>query len=284
MQAKTEPNGSHASDDLTIVVNSTDSFEDCWHPFFTLFNVYWPQCPYPIVLNTETKPYSHPALDVSVSQVGIDWSGEGRISWGDCVIRCLQSINTEYILYMQEDYFLNSAVDGVVLEEFLDVMRNHNVAHIRLMELDRSGVVHQEMFHPLLWQIKKNANYRISLQAGLWRRSALLGYLRAGESAWHFERFGTRRAYCKADLFLCQNMDEFNSKGRFVIPYKPTGIIRGKWYEAAVAKLFNEHGIVIDYSVRGFYHPSALQQFLVPVRAYFRKAIMTMLSLLSPGN
>ena len=40
-----------ASKDLTIFVNTSDNFEDCWEPFFKLFKLYWPDCPYPIVLS-----------------------------------------------------------------------------------------------------------------------------------------------------------------------------------------------------------------------------------------
>jgi len=47
---------------LTVLVNSTDTFSDCWPPFFQLFKRYWPECPCPIILNTETKDYRDAAF------------------------------------------------------------------------------------------------------------------------------------------------------------------------------------------------------------------------------
>ena len=42
---------------FTVLVNSSDGFEDCWDPFFKLFDKYWPNCNAPIILNTEKKTY-----------------------------------------------------------------------------------------------------------------------------------------------------------------------------------------------------------------------------------
>ncbi|MFM9834618.1 MAG: hypothetical protein ACKVOA_00770, partial [Methylophilaceae bacterium] len=79
----------HAND-LTIFVNTSDSFEDCWHPFFSLFARYWPNCPYPIVLNTETKDYSFKGLNIVCAKVAI---GENRrLTWSECLERALDYI------------------------------------------------------------------------------------------------------------------------------------------------------------------------------------------------
>lgn len=48
--------------DLTMMVSSTDSYEDCWNPYFLLMQKFWPDCPYPVVLNTEEKSYAYPTL------------------------------------------------------------------------------------------------------------------------------------------------------------------------------------------------------------------------------
>jgi len=55
--------------ELSIFVNTSDNFEDCWDPFFKLFSIFWPNCPFPIVLNTETKDYSYPGLNIRCTKV-----------------------------------------------------------------------------------------------------------------------------------------------------------------------------------------------------------------------
>ena len=94
-------NKAERANDLSIFVNTSDSFEDCWHPFFTLFACYWPNCPYPIVLNTETKHYSFKGLNIVCAKVA---AGENRrLTWSECLARALYGVKTPYILYLQEE-------------------------------------------------------------------------------------------------------------------------------------------------------------------------------------
>ena len=52
------------ANDVTILVNSCDKYEDAWEPFFKLFSIQWPECPYKIILNTESKNFSCDYLSV----------------------------------------------------------------------------------------------------------------------------------------------------------------------------------------------------------------------------
>jgi hypothetical protein len=262
-------------DELTILVNSTDSFEDCWYPFFKLFETYWPQCPHRIVLNTETKDYKYPGLNIATTKVCKDNPDE-RISWSESLIRCLNGIDTEVILYLQDDYFLNDYVDVNVIHEFLEIMQREKYSHIRLMELDRGGPW-QHSRYPSLWEIGQKANYRISLQAGLWRKDRLLFYLNPRESPWQFERWGNIRAHRIQDSFYCQNLDLFNRKKKYVIPYNPTGIVQGKWYRAAVLELFKANGIETDFYRRGFYEPTRKDMLVQNFGSTIRRLLMKVL-------
>jgi len=258
--------------ELTILVNSTDSFEDCWYPFFKLFDTYWPQCPHEIILNTETKDYCYANLNITAAKICKD-DPNGRVPWGESLMRCLDRIDTEVILYLQDDYFLNDYVDANLVYEFLEIMQRENYAHIRLMELDNGGPWHQSRY-PLLWEIDQGANYRISLQAGLWRKDRLRFYLSPRESAWQFERWGNFRAHKIPDSFYCQNLDTFNRQKRYIIPYEPTGIIQGKWYRPAVVELFKANGIEVDFSRRGFYEPTKKDILVQSIRSRMRRLLM----------
>jgi len=259
-------------DELAILVNSTDSFEDCWYPFFRLFDTYWPRCPHRIFLNTETKDYKHANLKITATKV-CKSDANRRVSWGESLIRCLSAIDAEVILYLQDDYFLNDYVDVNLIYEFLEIMQRENYSHIRLMELECGGPWHQSRY-PLLWEIDQRANYRISLQAGLWRKDRLKFYLNPRENAWQFERWGNYRAHRKTDSFYCQNLDYFNRRGRYIVPYRPTGIVRGKWFAPAVVELFKAHGIVVDFTKRGLWIPSKKDLLAQKIRRKVRKLVM----------
>ena len=236
--------------DLTILVNTSDGFEDCWAPFFQLFARYWPGCPYPIVLNTETKDYRVAGMPVRAARVAEGASR--RLTWSECLARCLDRIDTPYVLYLQEDLFLEAPVQQAYIEPFLGELRAGRADVIRLMECGGSGPW-SPSHHPLLWQVGQQAQYRIALQAALWRKSTLRGHLRMHESPWQLEVFGSARARRIADKVLCVDRDRFHGEGREVFPYRPTGVVKGQWERHIVEPLFARHGIAMDFSRRGFY-------------------------------
>jgi len=237
--------------DLTVFVNTSDNFEDCWLPFFKLFQLYWPNCPYPIVLNTETKDFQYPGLDITCSKVAV---GEARrLTWSECLARSLGDIKTPYLLYLQEDYFLETPVRGDLIESFLEELRTGRADVIRILECGGSGPWH-ETENPLLWEVDQQAKYRIALQAAIWRKSTLLSHLRMHESPWQLEIFGSARARRrKKEKVFCLNRDKFSKPGEEVFNYQATGVVSGKWERSIVEPLFTKHGIQMDYSLRGFY-------------------------------
>jgi hypothetical protein len=236
--------------DLTILVNTSDGFEDCWQPFFLLFKKFWPNCPYPIVLNTETKSPQFDGLNVRASCVSARQAQ--RLTWSECLARCLDDISTPFVLYLQEDFFLEEPVQQHFIEAFVEEMRAGRADVIRLMEC--GGSAHwKPTANPLLWEVSQDAAYRIALQAVLWRKSTLRSHLRMHESPWQMEVFGSARARRIKDKVLCVNRDRFHGPGKEIFPYQPTGVVKGQWERHIVEPLFLQHGIDVDFSKRGFY-------------------------------
>jgi hypothetical protein len=235
----------------TIFVNSCDAFEDCWAPFFTLFDRYWPQHG-SVVLNTESVRWTEAPDYVRCSQVAL---GEPeRLTWSDCMIRGLEQIDTPLVLYFQEDYFLDRPVHhDVVLAAAEKMMADSSIGHIALTRHGSLGP-HLPCSDPSYETIAPNARYRISTQAGLWRRDVLLSYLDSSENGWMFEILGTIRARRRHDTFLVARHDE--AAGGPAIDYTHTGIIKGQWHRA-VAALFSRHNISVNFERRGFHTPPA---------------------------
>ncbi len=241
--------------DLTVLVNTCDAFADCWAPFFKLFSTYWPDCPYPIVLNTETLDHEPPGVALRAAKVAA--GSPRRLTWSQCLARCLDAIETPYVLYLQEDYFLEAPVRGELIASFLDEMRQGQADVIRLMECGGSGPW-RPTADPRLWSVDRRATYRIALQAALWRKKTLRRHLRPHETAWQLEVFGSARARRMAgdETVLCAARDLFHGPGREIVPYRPTGIVKGRWEREIVVPLFAAHGIEVDFARRGFYDPS----------------------------
>lgn len=236
----------------SILVNSSDGFEDCWEPFFKLFQIYWPDNTAPIFLNTERKIWEYGDLNIICTQVEKKANIERRLTWSECLISALDLLETPLVLYLQEDYFLERRIDSALINQMADLMLTDlKIGHIGLTHFGSAGPFRQSS-DSRLWEIAKNSRYRISTQAGLWRVDVLRSYLRAEENGWMFEIFGTRRAKNRNDYFLTLNRDIYNPQVSPVIQYTHTGIIKGQWHEG-MPDLFHAHGINLDFDRRGFH-------------------------------
>lgn len=236
----------------TIFVNSSDGFEDCWQPFFELFNQYWPGVEAPILLNTERKHWTYPGLDLRCTRVQKGDGGARRLTWSECLQAGLQQVATPLVLYLQEDYFIERRVLAELIRELaVKMVENPTIRHIGLTHFGGEGPF-RKTDDLRLWEIPPRARYRISAQAGLWRVEALLSYLLPWENGWMFEIFGTRRAWRRHELFLTLNRDVFNPKNTPAIQYLHTGIIKGKWH-TGIQEVFSRHGIMVNFRERGFH-------------------------------
>lgn len=261
-------------DDLTVLVNSSDGFSDCWQPFFLLWTRYASRLSSPIVLNTERLVYTHhPNLNIKSSRVALDLAPDVRLPWSDCLESALRQINTTYVLYLQEDYFLESNVKEDIILSLIEDMTLHNVDHVMLMSSSNVGVGEIWPHNSRLYFLKSDYEYRVSTQAGIWRRETLISILRSGESGWQFERNATLRSYESNHLFLIYPASTRGSLDNMVVPYRPTGIIKGKWKKNIVQPLFEKEGVDIDYLVRGFASEVGYYRIRVFVRRYLRMAV-----------
>ena len=252
----------------SIFVNTTDSFEDCWYPFFVLFKNFWPNCDEKIYLNTETKDFSFLGLNIISIKNNIQTPNK-KIKWSDCLIRGLNEVETDIILYLQEDYFINNYVDFNQIDEFVNLMGKEDITCIHLTSVGPHGPYISTQ-NKKLNRVAQKAHYRISTQASLWKKETLIKYLRPNENPWQFERNGTKRSYEERDNFSIINFDFFNNEKK-IIPYNATGIIRGKWVKEIVFELFRENNIKIHFNKRGFYNPKIefINRVLNRIKTYF---------------
>jgi len=239
--------------DLTIIVNSSDGFEDCWDPFFKLFSTFWPNCEINILLNTEHKSYAYPGLNISTSKSNSN-NPERRLTWSECLINTLHQVKTPFVLYLQEDYFVEKLVLIDVIADFVKKMgEDPSIKYIGLTHFGNYAPFKPWQRDSRLWEVSQNTRYRISTQAGIWQRDILLSYLRPDENGWMFEIFATKRSYRRNELFLTANRDIYSPVATPIMQYEHTGIIKGKWHPLIPA-LFAKHQIKMDFSKRGMYN------------------------------
>ena len=232
----------------SIFVNSTDTFADTWEPFFHLLDDFWPQTR-PVILNTELSTFTHPRVPILCTQVARP--GETRIPWGECMLRALDHIPTETFVYLQDDYFLDAPVRADVVEEAVRIVEREGLDCLRLMECGGAGP-YEPTPYPWLRSVARDATYRISLQAGVWTKTGIRTYVRAHESPWQMEIWGSKRASRIPGRIWAVSRDVYSEEHEQVVPYTPTGIVQGRWSRAIVEPLFAEHGIKVPFEARGW--------------------------------
>jgi hypothetical protein len=234
--------------EMAILVNSSDGFRDCWYPFFHLLETHWPSCRFPLYLNVEEATYEHPSLKVRCLNHPRLPSGE-NVPWSDRLIDSLQAIPERYVMYMQEDYFLDAPVRDDLVEDCLRIVAEEAVGCVHLTGFgSRGGTKTAE--RPYLVDVPRISHYRMSTQAAIWDKDVLLSCVRRRETVWETEILGTMRAWSR--YAAIRTIDRQRLEGLPIMSYTGTGIIRGKWHPEMVP-LFAKHEIPMDFERRGLY-------------------------------
>lgn len=231
---------------VALLVNSCDLYEDAWEPFFTLFNKYWPDFPYPVYLNTETKAYDGNTMNVKTIM------GGREKTWSERLLHALSEIDSEYILFFLEDFFLMSPVNTKVFQEALDTMEaNANVGVISCVPdvviAEITSVVNDlESFSP----IKRKCRFRVNAMTALWRKKFLLSLVDKRENAWQFEINCTKRAFWRKEEVLTQNKNKKRMFDYHFCLSAGYGITQRKWLPKN-KELFERHHIQCDFQKLG---------------------------------
>lgn len=235
-------------DRLTILVNSCDSYEDLWNPFFTLYKKYWPEKDVKLLLNTESKHFSFDGLQIECIHCG-------QKQYGARIRNALLQVKTEYVLILLDDFFLRSVVD-------LD--RIHNI--IQWMDADPDIVyfnsdctnvyVDWEVdVYPGFRRIPPGTAYTLNLQAAIWRTSELVQFWKADVSPWEWEAFVNAKTFWETKKKFYATTDWRNAICDYGYKAEGMGVYRGKWVIDDVKPLFAKENITVDFSQRGIYDP-----------------------------
>ena len=234
---------------LTVLVNSCDAYKDLWPAFFSLYSINWEKGKkYPIVLNCECEEYTFEGLEITCHRY---LKAGKNATWGDRLYQTLKSINTEYILFLLDDFFFADRVHDEIIRECLDYMdRNKNIACFNFQKPYRGNNTISR--YPRFDRRKNGDLYTLTCQPALWRRKKLMHYINRNEDAWQFEQYGSARtALYKKDEFYIIKQTEPNVFEYNFSTIDGYGVCRGKWHPQTVY-LFNKYGIDIDFSKRGF--------------------------------
>jgi hypothetical protein len=219
---------------VTVLVTSCDEYSDLWVPFLLLFKRYWPDCPYDVVLVTES-PVAAP------EQYGADRiiaCGKG-VRWGERMMTALQQIQTPYILLLCDDYFLCDQVDTAKIEKIVDLAEKHRSGTFLMVPVAETHPAFSESEG--LFEVKKGRGYCITTQASVWDIRFLKQLANGCQNIWDFERLGS---------FKCVELDQpILGTLKRLFPFEDV-VHKGRW-ELHGIRLCERNDIEIDFSRRG---------------------------------
>lgn len=220
--------------EATVLVNSCDRYSDLWDPFARLWQRYWPDCPFEVVLLTESPVELKGAAQAVFSRV----LPCGKMSWAKRLSSVRVEITTPYVLMLCEDYLLESRVDTGKMLAYLKMMKVFNAANLRLIPNPPGGSKYKDTE---LLEYRKNTAYSIATQAGFWEKEFLFDLAAKVESIWEFERYGSFALEGETRPLLHTRAKEF--------PFVDA-VHKGYWEKFGKA-LVEREGIEFDFSHRG---------------------------------
>lgn len=234
-------------DNVAVLVASCDEFNDVWPGFFKLFFEFWPDCPYPISLGSDTQTWN----DSRVRNLTIpDCADKHR--WTHRVRGMLERIPETHVLLLLEDFLITAPVNTERIRRHVRDMRVLNAPYLRLFPAP--GPTSLCEGREDIGEVAVGLPYRICTQASLWEKAELTQIMRDGESIWDFEHGATVRS-ASVDRPILAVTRRLGIAGdtptieNAAICYLCTAVVRGVWLRDAVA-LCRRHGIEPDLTRR----------------------------------
>ena len=230
---------------VTLVVNTCDSYSDLWELFYLALNEYWPNRTITMLYNTELKT----ELGFSASNCIVHQSQAQH--WGGRLIETLDDVETEYVLMVCDDFIIEDHFDEGLLEQalmWMDKNKDISVFYLDDMKLEATRDVTSYDGFEL---INDKSEFRLNTAPGLWRREDLKLFTGKEDSPWAWEVFGTYRTQkIHREFYQPTNRKIYHFNGA-----KGGAIYRGKWVEKVVSDKIEKYKLNIDLEKRGVSSP-----------------------------
>lgn len=232
-------------DKCVVVVNSCDAYADVWPLFFAAFKERWPDCPFPLVVNTESLDVTTPGLRASSHVMA---PHERSSPWGARLLSTLRDQSSEYVLTLFDDFVLEEPVDSEAINRCLEWMdADPSISVFYLSHVP--GTTRPASMYSGFEAIPRLTNYRLNSAPAIWRRQHLIELTRADDNPWIWELFGTSRTFLHRGLYFCARPDH---ETIYRYDYTMGGAIyRGKWVPQVAGPLIERYGLDIDMHKRG---------------------------------
>lgn len=218
---------------MKMLVLSCDKSEDLFDVFHYCVEKYYPEHP-EIIYATET--IKNPYYKTISYDIPLD-------RWTERIRKTLKDIDDDQILIIMDDCFIRKPVDVTRIK----YLSEHLKGNIAMFEFEKSWDPNDEETD--IEGMKKRqhgSDYEVCINCGLWDKNKLIDVLSRNSDPWDVEINQDNKGY-----------DYYINSGDYIIDWGyetwiPTGVFKGKWCRNVIP-FFEQEGIEINYSKRGFY-------------------------------
>ena len=227
----------------TIVVNSCDGYADVLSIFFKAFDNHWRDCPFKVVINTESNQY--PQYDaITYNYISCTNSDD----WGQRLLNTLAAIDSDYVIMLYDDYILERDIDIREFAHALEFIQNREQAAALFLVKTPLALDDEEPDKRYL-NVHATADYRLNSAPAIWRKEILSSYIRSGDNPWAWEVFGSYRTFNDGKEFFTLNPAHADI---YDYDYTAGGAIyRGKWVKKVIDRAILKYDMKINWSFRG---------------------------------
>ena len=165
-----------------------------------LFRKYWVDCPYGLILCTQTKAPKENLYDSVITT-------DDTMIWGERLEIALSQIDTDYVIMCPEDSFLQSKVDTGLVQECIKFMLSENAVAIRL----KPPMHYTENYTEKFDIVPKKAVYRLCLHPTLFKTDYLRKFAAKHYSPWQYERQGSQQSREYPEKIFCVKKAVYDS-------------------------------------------------------------------------
>ena len=236
---------------LTVFTYTHTNCVDLWIPYLNSLDRYMPQVNSVIASNIFFPNYKR--------HIFLQYNDSNNY----CLeyVKCLKKIESDYFIYMQEDFILYEKVKIDILLNCVNFLEKNNLSFIRLVKC--GAVTDSKIEENLFWITRPGENHLysncFSMQPTIWKKKDFIKIYNSAKC----EKFGEYDKYIEvmnsmningAYLYCGENLRENSFHYDSVaFPYIATALVKGKWnvneYAKELDPIFREYNICPE--VRG---------------------------------
>ena len=167
--------------DYSIIISSCDKFSDLWDANVALLEKNWAD------RGVDTYIVTDAPTEKTYQNVKILSAGEGT-EITERIRFALETVKSEYIFFLLDDYFLTDKIDAGKVDYYVGVMKKEALDYLRLYTFINAKYFKEKIAcYDDVYRVTTDARYNINLYPCVFSRSFLEATLEGEKNAWQYE-------------------------------------------------------------------------------------------------